>query len=181
MSHCCRDCDCVSPTCFSSVAIWCECAATRALHSNCVFVNHTCTQISIECAGTEQPWYYEGNGMLYKCRSKFWLWSCWFHMGSRLTNFSSQQSKVLFFQILYFMGEFSISILPSLSLLFLVYAWILVTNLGPIDSESPHTSMFNMYYNVIKRMLRDGCAGIPNLSPNLFTIQTMFRKENTIF
>ena len=24
--------------------------------------------------------------------------------------------------------------------------------------------MFNMYYNGIKRMLRDGCAGIPNLS-----------------
>ena len=25
--------------------------------------------------------------------------------------------------------------------------------------------MFNMYHNGIKHMLRDGCAGIPNLSP----------------
>ena len=29
----------------------------------------------------------------------------------------------------------------------------------------PHTTMFNMYYNGIKHMLRDGRAGIPNLSP----------------
>ena len=33
-----------------------------------------------------------------------------------------------------------------------------------IGSESPRTTMFNMYYNGIKRMLRDGCAGFPNLS-----------------
>ena len=32
-----------------------------------------------------------------------------------------------------------------------------------IGLESPRTTMFNMYYNGIKRMLRDGCAGIPNL------------------
>ena len=34
-----------------------------------------------------------------------------------------------------------------------------------ICSESPRTKMFNMYHNGIKRMLRDGCVGIPNLSP----------------
>ena len=42
------------------------------------------------------------------------------------------------------------------------------TNLQPIEgigSESPRTTIFNMYYNGIKCMLRDGCAGIPNLSP----------------
>ena len=33
-----------------------------------------------------------------------------------------------------------------------------------IGSECPRTTMFNMYYNGMKRMLRDGCAGIPNLS-----------------
>ena len=40
------------------------------------------------------------------------------------------------------------------------------SNKEGIGSESPHshTTMFNMYYNGIKRMLRDGCAGITNLS-----------------
>ena len=33
-----------------------------------------------------------------------------------------------------------------------------------IGSESPRTTMFIMYCNGIKRMLRDGRAGIPNLS-----------------
>ena len=36
-----------------------------------------------------------------------------------------------------------------------------------IGSESSRTTMFNMYYNGIKRMLRDGCTGIPNLSRTL--------------
>ena len=37
-----------------------------------------------------------------------------------------------------------------------------------IGSEYPRTTMFNMYfYNGIKRMLRDGWAGIPNLSQKL--------------
>ena len=38
------------------------------------------------------------------------------------------------------------------------------TQRSGIGSESPRTTMFNMYYNGIKRMLRDGCTGIPNLS-----------------
>ena len=33
-----------------------------------------------------------------------------------------------------------------------------------IGSESPRTTMYNLYYNGIKRMVRDGRAGIPNLS-----------------
>ena len=33
-----------------------------------------------------------------------------------------------------------------------------------IGSESQRTTMFNMYYNRIKRMFRNGCAGILNLS-----------------
>ena len=37
-----------------------------------------------------------------------------------------------------------------------------------VISESQRTTMFNTYYNGIKRMLRDGCAcaGIPNISRN---------------
>ena len=33
-----------------------------------------------------------------------------------------------------------------------------------IGSESQRTTMFNMYYNGIKRMFRNGCAGILNLN-----------------
>ena len=42
-----------------------------------------------------------------------------------------------------------------------------------IGSESPRTTMFNMYYNGIKRMLRDGRAGIPNLS-HIFVFDSIF-------
>ena len=53
--------------------------------------------------------------------------------------------------------------MPSPSIPIAVFPFKLFVVILGIGLESPHTTMFNMYYNGIKRMWRDGCAGIPNL------------------
>ena len=50
-----------------------------------------------------------------------------------------------------------------------------------IGSESPRTTMFNTYYNGIKRTLRDGCAGIPNLSHFILFIGLTFSSLRMIW
>jgi len=63
---------------------------------------------------------------------------------------------------------------PETSSWFLSWCYIFGNRFG-IPAPA-HTTMFNMYYNGIKCMLRDGRAGIPNLSP--FLIWRGFFKSN---